>query len=205
MADTQNDQQDPSDDLDGISEDDAKRLLNRPAGDDKPDDEDDDDPEGADQLGDAGQRALDSIKASRQKARDRAAAEKKRADDLAAKVREFETAGQSESERLQNDRESFKSRAEKAEDQLKRWQIAIEAAPDGASLDTVRKVAKRLSGTTDDELNDDAQELWADFAPAPKTSVPSKPKERLRGGGAPDEGPDESDPRKLAAQLPRAR
>ena len=70
--------------------------------------------------------------------------------------------------------------------------------------------AKRLVGDTEEDLEADAEELLESFKGAgdgkpvsggDKSS--SRPKERLRGGGAPDEEPDETDPRKLAARVPR--
>lgn len=66
--------------------------------------------------------------------------------------------------------------------------------------------AKRLIGTTEEELEADADELldsFTDKTPADKDGKPTRPKERLRSGAAPDEEPDETDPRKLAATVPR--
>ena len=69
--------------------------------------------------------------------------------------------------------------------------------------------AKRLVGDTEEDLEADAEELLASFQPAneeaePKGGTPSgRPKERLRSGAAPDEEPDETDPAKLAAKVPR--
>lgn len=66
------------------------------------------------------------------------------------------------------------------------------------------KWAKRLTGTTREELEADADDL-AETLPAPAPNVPlsQKPRENLRGGGRPDEEPEETDPRKLAARIPR--
>ncbi|MEU9333133.1 hypothetical protein AB0D49_08205 [Streptomyces sp. NPDC048290] len=57
------------------------------------------DPEGAEHLGDAGKKALDTMKRERADARRLAAAEKKRADELARKVQDFEDAQKTEVER----------------------------------------------------------------------------------------------------------
>ena len=64
--------------------------------------------------------------------------------------------------------------------------------------------AKRLIGATEEELEADADELLESFG-GDKTppGKGGKPKERLRSGAAPDEEPDETDPRKLAASVPR--
>lgn len=66
------------------------------------------------------------------------------------------------------------------------------------------KWAKRLTGTTREELEADADDL-AETLPQPAPNVPlsQKPRENLRGGGRPDEEPEETDPRKLAAKIPR--
>jgi hypothetical protein len=78
-------------------------------------------------------------------------------------------------------------------------------------------LGKRLQGSTREELEADADELLKiakpskkddeDDEPTPKSSggrsPRTAPKERLRGGSKPDEEPDERDPRKLAASVPR--
>jgi flagellar motility protein MotE (MotC chaperone) len=58
-----------------------------------------------------------------------------------------------------------------------------------------------------DERDASAEELYAQFAPAPpKASTPGRPKERLRPGNAdPEEGETETDPRKLADMVRRNR
>jgi hypothetical protein len=82
--------------------------------------------------------------------------------------------------------------------------------------------AKRLVGSNEEELEDDAKELLAAFRPAEKDGDKAKdeepegeserpensrrrPQERLRPGAVPDADtePEELDPRKLAARVPR--
>ena len=119
----------------------------------------------------------------------------------AAKLKKYEDANKSESERLQEERDSHKTRAEKAESQLRRREIAEEHAPEHATLAQIKAVAKRLHGDDDDAMEADARELFELIAPEPaKPKTTTRPKERLRGGGAPDEDdPDDTDdPRKLA-------
>jgi hypothetical protein len=72
---------------------------------------------------------------------------------------------------------------------------------------------KRLQGSTREELEADADELLENLKPAdgkdgetnrgngraPRTT----PRERLSGGGDPSKEPEELDPRKLAAKIPR--
>lgn len=175
-------------------------------------DDDDDDPEGADKLGDAGKRALDAIKEQRKNARIERDKAKAEAEDMRAKLAKYEDKDKTETQRLQEAADSFKSRAEKAEALHKRREIAEEQAPDHATVAQIRAVAKRLSGESDDELEADAKELFGLIAPEPsgggtppKNTPPSKPKASLRGGGDPDSGDDETDPRKLAALIPRNR
>ncbi|WP_326728974.1 hypothetical protein [Streptomyces phaeochromogenes] len=72
------------------------------------------DPDGANQLGDAGKKALDAMKAERAAAKREAAAEKKRAEELAAKVQEFEDRDKSEIEKAQANADRATARAEAA-------------------------------------------------------------------------------------------
>lgn len=122
----------------------------------------------------------------------------------ADKLKQFEDQGKSESERLQEDRDTHKSRAEKAEAALRRREIAENRAPEHATTAQIKAVAKRLAGDSDDDLEQDADELFALLAPAPVVpKTPSRPKERLKGGSEPDEPVEETDPRRLAAAVPR--
>ncbi|HVL82687.1 MAG TPA: hypothetical protein VM367_00105 [Pseudonocardia sp.] len=193
MADNNNTEPDDSSgdvdtsELDGLDEDDAKRLLEpagKPARDSATDDTD------------WRAEAEKWKRLSRQNER----AAKERAD----KLREYEDANKSESQRLQEERDSHKTRAEKAEAALRRREVAEERAPEHATPAQIRAVAKRLAGESDEELEADADELFALLAPAPEPrKVAQRPKERLRGGGDPDDEPDETDPRKLADAIRR--
>jgi len=133
----------------------------------------------------------------------------KAANEHAAARKKYEDANKSESERLQEERDSHRSRAEKAEAALKRREIAEERAPDHATPKQIAQVAKRMSGDDDDALATDADELFAMWAPTPKdeppasSKTPSRPQERLRGGAEPDDEPGPTDPRALANLIPR--
>lgn len=59
----------------------------------------------------------------------------------------------------------------------------------------------RLRGTTEEEITKDAEALLERVSG--KKPPTQRPKEALRGGGDPAEEPDETDPRKLAARIPR--
>lgn len=203
----QQDKPENDDELDGITDEDAKRLLEKPE--DKSNDgkkDEDDDPDGADKLGEPGKRALERIKEDRRAAReerDRIRAELEKAQ---AELRKHSDKDKSDTQRLTEERDQLKAELGKATSAMKRRELAEDLAPDHATPAQIRQVAKRLRGDTDDELKADAEELYALIAPEPTSSKPpvsSKPKERLRGGGDPDEGPDETDPAKLAALVQR--
>lgn len=190
---------------DRISDDDARRLLNRTSkdsddGDQGGHDKDDDEP-----LGDSGKRALERERLDRKRAAERASKAEKERDELAAKVREFEQATQSETERLQGDRDTYKSRFESADSELRRLRIAMASAPEHATLAQMAKVAKRMHGDDDDALTEDAKELWDDYAPAPPKTPAGKPKERLQGGGEPPQDADKPDRKSILAAIPRSR
>lgn len=122
-----------------------------------------------------------------------------------AELKKYQDADKSESQRLQEDRDSHRSRAEKAELALKKRELAEELAPDHATAAQIRAVAKRMAGDDDDALEADAKELFELIAPKAAAKTPSRPKEKLRGGSEPDEEPEPTDPRKLAAMIPRRR
>lgn len=191
---------------------------NKPAGGEQtrqlPDDLDGtDDDAGTEQLGDAGKRALLRLRQERKDALAARAAEQKRADELAAKVKEFEDKDKSELERATGDRDSWKTRAEKAEAANTRRDLAEALAPDHATTKQIAQVARRMQGSDEDSLRKDAEELFELIAPAPSSNghqsssgkpPGGKPTERLRGGSDPDgNDPGEMDPIKLAALIPR--
>lgn len=168
-------------------------------GDDKKPDNDKSD------LGDAGKKALDAMKRERNAA-------KKALADVQAKLKSYEDKDKTETERLAEAAEEAKSRAAKAETTHRKLATAMDRAPEGATLAQIKAVAKRLSGDSEEEMEADADELFALLAPATskedvddrKKPLKGRPKERLRGGGDPDDDePDEMDPRKLADLIGR--
>lgn len=123
-------------------------------------------------------------------------------EPLAQKAKDLEDASKTETERLAGDRDTYKGRAETAEASLSKLQIALDTAPEGASLAQVKAVARRVTGADDDERTADAAELYELLGvTGKKAPVVRKPKETLRGGADPDEEPEETDPRKLAALI----
>lgn len=121
-------------------------------------------------------------------------------DDLKAKASkydELEEAKKTQEQRLSEQMTAI--RTENAE--LKLDKLRTEIAHDKG---LPPKWAKRLTGTTREEIEADADDL-ADTLPQPepRAVLSRKPRENLRGGGRPDDEPEETDPRKLAAKIPR--
>lgn len=178
-------------------DDGGKPPEGKPA-DDKPDGNDDGGkpPEG--NVEELPQWARDAItKANKEAASNRTKV--RELEPLAKKAKELEDANKTESQKLGEERDQHKGRADSAELTALRLEVALDKG-------LTKTQAKRLLGTTREELEADAEELVASFKPGdeePKGGPARRPTERLRGGGSPGSEPDETDPRKLAAQIPR--
>ena len=109
------------------------------------------------------------------------------------RVKELEDATKSEAQRLAEARDAEKSRADKVEGELMRLRV-------GLAKGLTEAQAKRLVGSTKAELEADADDLLATFGGSRPGN--SRPTERLRGGGDPNEEP-EPDLQKIAADIPR--
>lgn len=123
-------------------------------------------------------------------------------EPLAAKAKELQDANKTETEKLTERADAAEKRADTAEQKLLRLEVAIDKGLTPAQ-------ARRLVGSTKEELEEDADDLLASFASKdedskPNSRVPRRPKEKLRGGGDPDEPVEETDPGKLAAAIPRS-
>lgn len=122
-------------------------------------------------------------------------------DDYKAKAEEFDKLAdaQKTTEQRLNDQLSA---VQKENAELKYAQLRADVA---VAKGLSPKLARRLTGTTREELEADADDLLEEFPkPEQKVALSQKPKENLRGGGrAGDEEPEETDPRKLAARIPR--
>jgi len=123
-------------------------------------------------------------------------AEAKANKDAAKKLADMEDADKSEVQKLTDKATASDKAAASAGGELSRLRVAMRKGLTEAQ-------AKRLIGTTEEELEADADALLTEFTPPDKDGKPTRPKERLRSGAAPDEEPDETDPRKLAAMVPR--
>ena len=186
--DDKDDKDKPDVDVEDTEDTDDAEDTGKPA--DKPD------------LGDAGKKAIDAMKRERNAA-------KKALADAQAKLKEYADKDKTDTERLAEAAEEAKNRAAKAEQSFGKLQTAMDRAPEGATLAQIKAVAKRLTGDTEEEMEADADELFALLAP-PSTedtergkAPAGRPKERLRGGGDPEDEPEEMDPRKLAALIGR--
>lgn len=140
-------------------------------------------------------------KAKIAKANSEAANLRKRLKELeakAAKLDELEDAKKTETERLTEQQRSLEERAAAAETDAARLRVALRKG-----LSEVQ--ARRLIGTTEEELDADADELLATFAPSddePKATPATKPREQLRPGtNDPDAPVEETDVRKLGERM----
>lgn len=184
-----------TDELGDISDEDAERLLADAIDSDSDDDTDERPAKKSD-------TDLDGLRGEIAKWRGLARKHEKQFKTASARLKEFEDQGKSEAERLQETVQDTRTRAEKAEAALRRREIAEDRAPAHATLAQIKAVAKRLSGDSDEDLEADADELFALLVPEPsKTRTAERPREALkrpRGGSDPDDEPEENDPRKLA-------
>jgi murein DD-endopeptidase MepM/ murein hydrolase activator NlpD len=184
---------------DDMSDEDAERLLADAVDDDDDSDDDSDSADGKKKRSDKDAAATAAELAKwKQLARRHERAYK----ETSGKLKKYEDQNKSETERLQETAQESATRAAKAEAALRRREIAEERAPAHATLAQIKAVAKRLSGDDDEALEADADELFELLAPEPaKPRTPQRPKERMRGGGDPEEEVEETDPRKLAEMV----
>lgn len=131
-------------------------------------------------------------------------------EPLANKAKEQEEAAKSETERLNERIAAAEQRAQEAEQRATRLEVAIGKALPESDARRITTAAKRLVGSTKEELEADADDLLSSFtATTPgddgdERRPASRPTERLRGGGDPTETePVELDPKKLAEAVPR--
>lgn len=158
---------------------------------------------GGDSLGDAGRRAIEAERKARRDAEARLKARIKELEPLASKAKELEDSTKSEAQRLADERDAHRSRAERAEQDLLRLRVALRKG-------LTETQAKRLVGASEEDLEADADELLASFRPASGDEPPAvekpagRPKEKLRPGAVPDAESVELNPQKLADLVPRA-
>lgn len=149
-------------------------------------------PEG---LGDAGKKALEAERKARREA-------EKRLKVLEAKIQEAEDADKSEAERLQAQVATLTKQAEAAQAKVDRFEVA-------AAKGLTPAQARRLVGSTKEELEDDADAMRAELGldkedddtgeEQPKDDG-GRPKEKLRSGAS-NEDDETPDPGKLADSI----
>lgn len=126
--------------------------------------------------------------------------------DAADELKKLRDSKQTDEEKVATQLAELKKRADDADLRAVRAEVAQAKGLTPAQ-------AKRLQGASRDELESDAEDLLQSF-PAPKeegdegkpkggTGAARKPTEKLSAGNDPTEEPEETDPRKLAAQVPR--
>lgn len=119
------------------------------------------------------------------------------AKNLRLKLKEYEDRDKTEAERISERLAEAEKRALDAD----RLEIALEKG-------LTKSQAKRLVGSTREELEADADELLADLGVNPDDEKPApsrRPQERLRSGAVPDAEPEETDPAKLAEMVQKAK
>lgn len=132
------------------------------------------------------------------KLREEAARHRREAREAQARAAEYENQNKTEAQRLEDRATGAESRAVAAERELARTKVALRKGLTEAQ-------AKRLIGDTEEELEADADELLATFQTDDDGQDPLRrtPRERLRPGATPPAEPEETDPAKLAALVPR--
>ena len=123
----------------------------------------------------------------------------KEAEQARLKVKQYEDATKSEQEKLTERASELEKSLTTAEANAARFEIALEKG-------LTKSQAKRLVGSTREELEADAEELLADLGLGEEKPTPARrPQERLKPGAAPDAEPEEHDPAKLAEAVQKAK
>ena len=157
--------------------------------DDTNDRSDGDDRDG-DRLGDAGKRALDAerrrARAAEREAREAAA----RAAELETKIAEYKRAEMDDQERIAAERDDWRKKYEEQAAQLAARELDLLRRDVAAEKGLPAGMARRLSGTTREELEEDADELAAlvakpaaDVTPTARVPKPD-PSQGATGSGS---------------------
>lgn len=148
------------------------------------------DPTDAPELGDSGKKALDEERKARREA-------ERQLKEIQAQIKELEDKDKSETDKLRDQLAAVTKERDDAMSASLRHQVAAEKGLTPAQ-------AKRLVGSTREDLEADADEILEAFPVKGATPPPStKPAADLKGGGEPDTAPVETDPAKLADSVPR--
>ncbi|MGW4114816.1 hypothetical protein ACWEFJ_28410 [Actinosynnema sp. NPDC004786] len=180
---------DDDEDQDDDQDDDGDEDQEPDDADDDQDDDQDDKPRG--------KRALRKKNSENRNLRRRLT----QAEEDAQKWRDYQASQKTDQEKQADRLTEAETRLGKVENENVRLRIALSK---GLTL----KQAMRLVGDTEEELEADADDFLAELGEKPgrtdKTDkVKTRPRTALKGGARPDEEPDETDPRKLAAKVTR--
>lgn len=152
---------------------------------------------GDEQLGEGGKRALDAERAARKRLEEQL----KELRPLAAKAKEADEAKKDEVQRLTEQLAATTTDRDAATVDRDRLKVAISK---GLTLTQ----AKRLVGSTEDELTADADELLSDLGAKPtgekaeeRPAPPGRPREHLQSGGGDQAPPEETDVRALGKRM----
>jgi len=160
--------------------DDPTDPGNEPDDGDQPDPTPDPATGGGDTLGDAGRRAIEAERKARRDAEARLKARIKELEPLANKAKELEDSTKTEAQRLSDERDAHRARAERAEQDLLRLKVALRKG-------LTETQAKRLVGASEEELEADADELLKDIGTQQKQGnrVPHEGKSTKPSGDDP--------------------
>lgn len=163
----------------------------------KPDDQQDkpdDDPK-PDTLGEGGKKAL----AAERQARREAEANAKK---LREQLQRIEDKDKSEVERLTEQVATATKERDAAVSRADRLEVAVTKSLDEGQSARITSAAKRLTGTTREELEADADEFLAAFAQPARPRPLGKPSEALAAGsGDPEADSEETDIKKLGERM----
>lgn len=112
--------------------------------------------------------------------------------DAAAQLKEIEDAKKTDEDRLKDELATAQTTGTEASTNLLRLEVALDKAPPGMDLATVRELAPRLQGGTREELEADAAKLFAVAPQLPttqQTPATGTPVENLRPGALPTQQP----------------
>lgn len=119
--------------------------------------------------------------------------------DAAKKLSELEEKDKTEQQKLADKATLEAKRADEAELKALRYEVAQDK-------DVPKKLMKFLTGSTQEELEESADELLAALKEDEgddKSKGGGRPKEKLKPGATPDPEPAETDPTALVAKIPR--
>jgi hypothetical protein len=119
----------------------------------------------------------------------------KELEPLAQRAQEFEEAQKTETQRAVEAQQAAEERAVKAERDALRYRVAVDKGLRPELIDF-------LTGESQEDIEAKADTLLALTTPA-TPEVTRQPRERLRPGAVPASEPEETDPAKLAASIPR--